>query len=83
MGEDSRPRYKAVCPSCGTELWVCKSMAMEMGLTDMGSGSCFNCNEFLHLEFDEAKQIMKATTWDDYMRNRKMPIKSLVQEDKE
>lgn len=83
MGEDSRPRFKAVCPCCGTDLWVCKSIAMEMGISDMGNGSCSRCNKFLHLEFDEEKQIMKAATWDDYMRNRDTSIEGLGQEAKE
>lgn len=82
MKKDSTPRYKAICPCCGTELWVCKSMAMEMGMSDMGSGSCFNCNKFLHLEFDKENQIMKATPWDDYMKTREKPIKDLGQEEK-
>lgn len=70
MGENSRPRYKAICPNCGTELWVCKSMAMEMGILDMGHGGCLKCGAFLHLEFDSEKQAMKASCWDEYMKTR-------------
>lgn len=29
--KDTRQRYKGICPVCGKENWICKSLAMEMG----------------------------------------------------
>ena len=30
--KDTRQRYKGICPVCGKENWICKSLAMEMGI---------------------------------------------------
>ena len=30
--ENTRKRYKGVCPVCGKENWICKSIAMELSL---------------------------------------------------
>lgn len=38
MEQDKRPRYKGICPECGHELWICKSIFMEMGI-NQGAGS--------------------------------------------
>lgn len=37
--ENTRKRYKGVCPVCGKENWICKSIAMEMGI-NTGHGAC-------------------------------------------
>lgn len=68
--EDNRPRYKTICPACGKEMYVCKSIAMEMGMPDLGHGSCWNCNTSLHLEFNEEKQEMIATPWKEWKKQR-------------
>ena len=34
--QDKRPRYKGICPECGRELWICKSILMEMGINQGG-----------------------------------------------
>ena len=36
MEQDKRPRYKGICPECGRELWICKSILMEMGINQGG-----------------------------------------------
>lgn len=69
--KDERPRYKSICPSCGTELWICKSIAMEVLGESRGHGSCNKCDEFLSLQFDEDKQEFKAQLWNEYMKNGK------------
>lgn len=70
--KDERPRYKLICPACGSELWICKSIAMEVFGSSRGHGSCHKCNEFLALQFDEEKQEFKAELWSEYMKNRKL-----------
>ena len=39
MEQDKRTRYKGICPECGRELWICKSIFMEMGI-NQGAGRC-------------------------------------------
>lgn len=67
QNKDTRPRYPTICPVCGKTIYVCKSMAMEMGIP-MGSGSCCFCNSFLHLSFENDE--MKAVKFEDWRRER-------------
>lgn len=53
--EDARKRYKGVCPVCGKENWICKSIAMEMGI-NTGHGACLGCKTFLHITFNPERQ---------------------------
>ncbi len=57
MEKDKRPRYKGICPECGHELWICKSIFMEMGI-NQGAGRCLNCNTLLRIQFNEERQEM-------------------------
>lgn len=57
-------------PKCGRDLFVCKSIAQEMGMSDLGHGSCLNCHTFLHLEYNAGKDVMIAEFWDDFMKRR-------------
>lgn len=43
--KDTRQRYKGICPVCGKENWICKSLAMEMGI-NTGVGRCLGCDTF-------------------------------------
>lgn len=63
-----KQRYKGICPECGGTLWICKSIMQEMGLSNMGHGTCIHCNTFLHLEFNEDKQEFDCTDWEKYRR---------------
>ena len=65
--EDTRPRYKGICPICGAELWICKSIMMAGFGFNMGHGSCHECNTFLHLTFNEERNEFDTETWDDFM----------------
>lgn len=67
--EDKRIRYPALCPVCGKIIYVCKSIAMEMGM-QLGSGACCFCNSFLHLSFGDNK--MKAEKFEDWKEKRQM-----------
>lgn len=46
--KDTRQRYKGICPVCGKENWICKSLAMEMGI-NTGVGRCLGCDTFCTL----------------------------------
>ena len=54
MEQDKRPRYKGICPECGHELWICKSIFMEMGF-NQGAGRCLNCNTLISIQFNEER----------------------------
>ena len=63
---DSRKRYKGICPVCGKELYICKSLAMLIGI-NTGHGCCLGCKEFLHMEFNEQRQEMDLEPFDKYV----------------
>ena len=63
--KDTRQRYKGVCPVCGKENWICKSLAMEMGI-NVGTGSCLGCGTFMHITFNPKRQEMDLERFEDY-----------------
>lgn len=67
---DKRKRYHIKCPKCGRELYVCRSIAQEMGMSSLGHGSCLNCHTFLHIEYKAGDDVMIAELWDDFMKRR-------------
>lgn len=69
--EDTRKRYKGVCPVCGKENWICKSIAMEMGINS-GHGSCLRCKTFLHIAFNPERQEMDLERFEDYKKTKKV-----------
>lgn len=64
---DTRKRYKGICPVCGKELFICKSLSMLMGI-NTGWGSCLGCETFLHMEFNEQRQEMDLEPFEDYAK---------------
>lgn len=68
--EDTRERYKGVCPVCGKENWICKSLAMEMGI-NTGVGSCLRCKTFLHITFNPERQEMDLERFEDHEKSQK------------
>lgn len=56
-------RYRGTCPKCGHELWICKSVGMQMG-TNIGHGRCPECDTFMRISFDEEKQEMQTEEWE-------------------
>lgn len=64
--KDTRPRYKGICPVCGKENWICKSIAMEIGI-NAGTGSCLGCGTFMHITFNPERQEMDLERFEDYM----------------
>lgn len=67
--EDKRKRYKGVCPVCGKENWICKSIAMEMGI-NTGHGSCLGCHTFMHIKFNPERQEMDLERFEDYKNSQ-------------
>lgn len=67
---DNRKRYKGVCPVCGKENWICKSIAMEMGI-NTGHGACLGCKTFLHITFNPERQEMDLEKFEDYQGSKK------------
>lgn len=67
---DNRKRYKGVCPVCGKENWICKSIAMEMGI-NTGHGACLGCKTFLHITFNPERQEMDLERFEDYEKSQK------------
>lgn len=57
-----KKRYKAICPFCQKELYVEKSISMELGF-ECGIGSCWNCNNMLRLRFLSEEDEIYASTW--------------------
>lgn len=65
MGEgDTRQRYPGICPRCGKTMFICKSIAMAMGI-NAGQGNCPHCGLYLHIEFDPENQRMKLESFED------------------
>lgn len=62
--KDNRKRYKIICPYCGKVQYACKSIAHEMGMSDIGHGTCLSCKGFMRLIFNEETQEMKAKQWE-------------------
>lgn len=63
--KDTRPRYKGICPVCGKENWICKSIAMEIGINS-GVGSCLGCGTFCHIVFNPERQEMELEEFEKY-----------------
>ena len=61
--EDTRKRYRIVCPHCGKVQYACKSILHEMGVEVGGHGKCLDCGERMRLIFSEESQDMKAEKW--------------------
>ncbi len=64
--ENQQKRYRGQCPFCGKELWICKSILMEMGI-NTGGGSCIGCGKYLHIAFDKVKQEMQCEPFEAYV----------------
>lgn len=72
QAHDTRPRYKGICPACGGDLYICKSIAQEIGLAPfLGHGTCPKCGKFLHLAFNEERQEFDCEAWEEYMKKAK------------
>ena len=65
--KDNRQRYKAICPICGKENWICMSVAMEIGINS-GHGSCLGCGTFMHIQFNAERQEMDLETFEEYVK---------------
>lgn len=71
---DHRKRYPGVCPKCGKEMYICKSIAMIEGI-NTGTGTCIGCGLFLHIEFDSANQRMKLQSFEEATKQAKYRAK--------
>ena len=54
----------------GKENWICKSIAMEMGI-NTGHGACLGCKTFLHITFNPERQEMDLERFEDYEKSQK------------
>lgn len=54
-------RYKAVCPYCKKDIYVAKSIGMDMGF-DFGRGTCCHCGNSMVLKYNGSNETMKAET---------------------
>lgn len=61
---------KGICPVCGKENWICKSLAMEMGI-NTGVGRCLGCDTFLHITYNPERQEMDLERFEDYQNSKK------------
>ena len=55
---------------CGKENWICKSLAMEMGI-NTGHGAYLGCKTFLHITFNPERQEMDLERFEDYEKSQK------------
>ena len=62
--EDNKKRYEITCPDCGKTQYACKSIAHELGLSDVGHGVCLFCKCLMHLVFNEESDTMTAKKWE-------------------
>ena len=69
MEKDTRPRYSGVCPLCGKENWICKSILMDLGVNS-GTGSCLGCGEYMHITFNPYRQEMELQRFADYAKSK-------------
>lgn len=68
--EGTRRRYEGICPVCGKKIYICKSLAMEIGI-NIGVGTCLHCKTFLHITFNPERQDMNLEKFEDYQANAK------------
>ena len=68
---DKRKRYEGICCNCGTKIYACKSLGIEIGWLDTGYGSCIKCDTSLALTFNEENQTVNTILWDDYIKIKK------------
>ena len=71
MAEDSRKRYKIICPYCGKVQYACKSIFHEMGIYDAGHGGCLDCKKPMRLVYNPETDKMQADKW-ELIQNEKM-----------
>lgn len=69
MKKDTKPRYRGVCPLCGKENWICKSILMDLGVNS-GAGSCLGCGEYMHITFNPYRQEMELQRFADYAKSK-------------
>lgn len=62
---DNRKRYETKCPSCKNKIYVCKSIGMDIELTNQGFGMSCHCNSYLKLIFDSSEDTMKAVLYEN------------------
>ena len=58
-------RYKGICPTCGMAMWICQSDFMEKG-AKVRSGTCPDCETFLHIIFNPEREEMDLERFEDY-----------------
>lgn len=63
---NKRKTYQITCPSCNTTIYACKSIFHEMGMHDLGHGSCPYCKTLMRLKFDPETDTMQAERWEDH-----------------
>lgn len=66
---NKKTRYKGICPVCGKTNWICKSLAMELGV-NAGHGNCLGCNAFLRVRFNLERQEMDLERFEDYLKRK-------------
>lgn len=54
----------------GKKNWICKSLAMEMGI-NTGVGRCLGCDTFLHITYNPERQEMDLERFEDYQNSKK------------
>ncbi len=65
-------RYRGTCPKCGHELWICKSIGMQLGI-NIGHGRCPECDTFMRISFDGKKQEMQMEEWETEKYKEEIP----------
>lgn len=70
MKETAEKRYKGICPRCGKEMYICKSIAMFSGI-NTGTGTCIGCGLFMHIKFNQERQEMDLEPFEKYAETAK------------
>lgn len=63
---DGRKRYPAICPECKKEIFICKSLGMEIGWMKDGTGTCSRCQTFLHMTYNPELDKMYVERFQDW-----------------
>lgn len=69
--EEDREKYDVICPICSKEFKACKSIAQQMGINSAGSCRCVKCNTHLNLTFVPSEEIMDATEFSEWLKQKK------------
>ncbi|MGN1222317.1 MAG: hypothetical protein ACI4TT_03690 [Christensenellales bacterium] len=71
MANNEQRKYNITCPYCGKKQSCYPSIFHRMGLCDMGSGNCSNCNKHMQIIYDIKTYSMNTRKWEEFEKEIK------------